>query len=152
MFSRFKLLKHSKATASNYIFSKCCHTFESNHFINNFVTIFFPAIFVKYEPSTKYEVAFRIQSECWKIRTRITPNTDTFHSVTIFHIIKHMYKKILYYWNSYQCLATLFKWKTEKKKLHNYFGGELPQQMIKKTLLYCLSRESVNIKSRPLKS
>ena len=25
----------------------------------------------------------RIQSECWKMRTRITPNTDTFHAVIL---------------------------------------------------------------------
>ena len=29
----------------------------------------------------KYSVSFRIQSECGKIQTRITPNTDTFHAV-----------------------------------------------------------------------
>ena len=29
-----------------------------------------------------YEVSLRIQSECGKIRTRITPNTDTFHTVS----------------------------------------------------------------------
>ena len=28
-----------------------------------------------------YGVSLRIQSECGKIRTRITPNTDTFHGV-----------------------------------------------------------------------
>ena len=26
---------------------------------------------------------FRIQSECWKMRTRITPNMDTFHAVIL---------------------------------------------------------------------
>ena len=32
----------------------------------------------------RYEVFLRIQSECGKIRTRITPNTDTFlRSVTL---------------------------------------------------------------------
>ena len=30
----------------------------------------------------------RIQSECWKIRTRITPNTDTFHTVSASHGIR----------------------------------------------------------------
>ena len=30
----------------------------------------------------KYGVCFRIQSECGKIRTRKTPNMDTFHAVT----------------------------------------------------------------------
>ena len=29
----------------------------------------------------RYGVSLRIQSECGKIRTRITPNTDTFHAV-----------------------------------------------------------------------
>ena len=31
---------------------------------------------------TEYGVSLRIQSECGKMRTRITPNTDTFHAVT----------------------------------------------------------------------
>ena len=30
---------------------------------------------------TEYSVSLCIQSECWKIRTRITPNTDNFHVV-----------------------------------------------------------------------
>ena len=30
---------------------------------------------------TSYSVYFRTQSECEKMRTRITPNTDTFHAV-----------------------------------------------------------------------
>ena len=29
----------------------------------------------------RYSVSLHIQSECGKIRTRITPNTDTFYSV-----------------------------------------------------------------------
>ena len=29
----------------------------------------------------RYKVSLRIQSECGKIRTRITPNTDTFYAV-----------------------------------------------------------------------
>ena len=32
----------------------------------------------------RYGVSLRIQSECGKIRTRITPNTDTFHAVLLF--------------------------------------------------------------------
>ena len=31
--------------------------------------------------SSPYGVSYRIQSECGKIRTRITPNTDTFYAV-----------------------------------------------------------------------
>ena len=38
----------------------------------------FPAFGLNTE---RYGVSLRIQSECGKIRTRITPNTDTFYSV-----------------------------------------------------------------------
>ena len=31
----------------------------------------------------RYEVSLHIQSKCWKMRTRITPNTDTFHAELI---------------------------------------------------------------------
>ena len=40
----------------------------------------FPTFRLKTE---RYEVSFGIQFECGKIRTRITPNTDTFHAVFI---------------------------------------------------------------------
>ena len=39
---------------------------------------YFPAFGLNTE---RYSVSLRIQSECGKIRTRITPNTDTFHVV-----------------------------------------------------------------------
>ena len=39
---------------------------------------FFPAFGLNME---KYSVSLLIQSECGKIRTRKTPNTDTFHAV-----------------------------------------------------------------------
>ena len=32
----------------------------------------------------RYSVSLRIQSEFWKIRTRITPNTDTVYAVFLF--------------------------------------------------------------------
>ena len=35
----------------------------------------------------KNSVPLRIQSECEKIRTRKTPNTDTFHAVKCFYIL-----------------------------------------------------------------
>ena len=38
----------------------------------------FPALGLNTE---RYSVSFRIQSECEKMRTRITPNTDNFHPV-----------------------------------------------------------------------
>ena len=31
----------------------------------------------------RYGVSLRIQSECGKMRTRVTPNTDTFHAVYV---------------------------------------------------------------------
>ena len=31
----------------------------------------------------KYGLSLRIQSECQKIRTRLTPNTDTFYAVQV---------------------------------------------------------------------
>ena len=36
---------------------------------------------------TEYGEILRIQSECGKIRTRITPNTDTFHAVYTIKVI-----------------------------------------------------------------
>ena len=40
---------------------------------------YFPAIGLITE---RYGVSLRIQSECWKERTRITPNTDSFYALT----------------------------------------------------------------------
>ena len=31
----------------------------------------------------RYSLSLRIQSKCWKMRTRTTPNTDTFYAVII---------------------------------------------------------------------
>ena len=41
---------------------------------------YFPAFGLSTE---RYGVSSRIQSECGKIRTRKTPNMDTFHSVRV---------------------------------------------------------------------
>ena len=46
--------------------------------IGSFSRLYFFALGLKTE---RYSVSFRIQSECGKIRTRKTPNTDTFHIV-----------------------------------------------------------------------
>ena len=37
----------------------------------------------------RYGVSLRIQSKCGKIQTRITPNTDNFHAVYIFHLFHY---------------------------------------------------------------
>ena len=36
------------------------------------------------------KVSLRIQSECEKIRTRITPNTDNFHAVGFIEIVEQL--------------------------------------------------------------
>ena len=42
-------------------------------------------VFPAFGPNTeRYEVCLRYQSDCGKIRTRKTPNTDTFHAVNYF--------------------------------------------------------------------
>ena len=51
--------------------------------IRNFSCPYFPAFGLNAvsRSRTEYSVSLRIQSECGKIRTRITPNTDTFYAV-----------------------------------------------------------------------
>ena len=44
---------------------------------------YFPAFGMNTE---RYGVSFHIQSECGKIRTRKTPNTDTFDAVSVSYI------------------------------------------------------------------
>ena len=46
--------------------------------IRSYSGLYFPAFGPKTE---RYSVSLRIQSECKKIRTRITTDTDTFHAV-----------------------------------------------------------------------
>ena len=48
----------------------------------------FPAFGLNTE---RYSVSLRIQSECGKMQTRITPNTDTFHAVYIAHYCSYEY-------------------------------------------------------------
>ena len=47
--------------------------------ILNYSGPYFPAFGLNME---RYSVSLRIQSEYWKIRSRVTPNTDTFHAVS----------------------------------------------------------------------
>ena len=48
---------------------------------------YFPAFGLNTE---RYSVSLCIQSECEKIRTRITPNSDTFYAVTVIGIKQHL--------------------------------------------------------------
>ena len=40
--------------------------------------------------TARYGVSLRIQSECRKIRARITPNTDTFHAVSVMKLLREV--------------------------------------------------------------
>ena len=44
--------------------------------------------------SERYGVPLRAQSECGKIRTRKTPNTDTFHAVYVSEITRNYEKRV----------------------------------------------------------
>ena len=55
------------------------HSVRSVH-IRSFSGPYFPTFRLNME---KYFVSLRIQSECGKIRTSETPNTDTFHAVVV---------------------------------------------------------------------
>ena len=49
--------------------------------IRSFSGQYFPTFGLKTE---RYSVFLRIQSECWKLRSRKTPKTDTFRTVKLF--------------------------------------------------------------------
>ena len=71
----------------NRLFSKNIHCVKTAG-IRSYSSLYFlfciVCIFVSFGPNTdRYGVSLHIQSECGKIRTRITPNTDPFHAVII---------------------------------------------------------------------
>ena len=72
--------------------------FSNKHFvksarIKSYSGPHFPAFGVNTE---RYSVSLRIQSECREMRTKITPNTDTFYAVKLgFLIRKPSYNLIL---------------------------------------------------------
>ena len=45
----------------------------------------------------RYTVSLRIQFQCGKIRTRITPNTDTFYAVKVMLRKKHRHDRTIYF-------------------------------------------------------
>ena len=55
------------------------HCIKSVH-IRSYSGPHFPAFGLN---TQTYKVSLRIQSECEKVRTRITPNTDTFYAVKV---------------------------------------------------------------------
>ena len=59
------------------------HCVKSIHPYSNFSGPYFPAFGLN---SERYSVSPRTQSECLKIQTRKTPNTDTFHALLDFRL------------------------------------------------------------------
>ena len=62
-----------------------------NFFIGSFSVPYFPAFGLDNE---RYGVSLRIQIEYWKIRTRKTPNTDTFQPVELISGIDYIIAKV----------------------------------------------------------
>ena len=64
---------------------------KNNHCVKNvrirsYSGPYFPAFRLNTE---RYSVSLHIQSKCGKIRTRITPNTDTFYAVNVLRRRKY---------------------------------------------------------------
>ena len=72
----------------------------------------------------RHEVSLRIQSECGKMRTRITPNTNTFHAACLIHVQRLM-KFVLYFSviqsmpQSPKYIESIAELKTKMKNLEN---------------------------------
>ena len=55
-------------------------------------------------------VSLRVQSKCGKIRTRITPNTDTFYTVRVVkNLIKSLYLSVRLAYRSYHQRCSMQK-------------------------------------------
>ena len=83
-FDAIGLQMYLKTTASKEFSCEFCEIFQSNLCCvkNVFIRSFSGPHFLAFGLNTeRYKVTIRIQSECEKIRTRKTPNMDTFHAV-----------------------------------------------------------------------
>ena len=73
--------------------SRCIKTVR----IRSYTGPYFPTFRLhteRYSVSVRiYTVSHRIQFECWKIHTRITPNTVTFNAVSKFEILLYVLHK-----------------------------------------------------------
>ena len=67
-------------TCRSWFLCRLVHCVESVR-IRSYSGPYFPAFGLNTE---RYCASLRIQSECGKIQTRITPNTDTFYAVVVF--------------------------------------------------------------------
>ena len=96
IFQTFRVLTVRKISEQNLML-----TFGKSVRIQSYFGLHFPAFGLNME---RYGVSLHIQSKCGKIRTRITPNTDTFYAVEmVFKNIKQylelmLQKKLKKYW------------------------------------------------------
>ena len=92
------------------------HCVKNVH-IRSYFGSYFPEFRLNME---RYSISIRIQSECGKMLTRITPNTDTFHVVVltsaIFFIGLWNYLKNSRQW-IYAIWSSLKKWMTCNKRI-----------------------------------
>ena len=65
----------------------CNYHCAKNIYIRSYSGPYFPSFGLNTE---RYSVSLRIQSECGKIWTRITPNTDTFYAVYFSYLHKNV--------------------------------------------------------------
>ena len=70
--------KKSHVCEKDYVWNPDTHCVKGAR-IRSYSRPYFPAFRLDVE---RYSVSLRIQSECGKIQTRITPDTDTFQAVT----------------------------------------------------------------------
>ena len=73
----------------------------------------FPALGLNKE---RYSVSLRIQSECGKIRTRITPNTGTFHTVRVTEMI--LFASIKTTWRCLEDSSCRRRWTIFSRCIH----------------------------------
>ena len=58
--------------------------------------LFWSVVFRIQTEYEKHSVSLRIQSECGKVQTRITPNTDTFYAVWSFEECTHAHEELIH--------------------------------------------------------
>ena len=77
------LWKHDSFFSCTSFLMHALHYVKNFH-IRSYSGPYFPAFGLNTE---KYGVSLCTHSECGKIRTRITPNTDTFYAVLYYHFV-----------------------------------------------------------------
>ena len=75
--SKSSVLRVTRKSLTASLFERCCRSLRKNC---PYSELFWP-VFSHIQTEYGYSVFLCIQSECGKIRTRITPNKDTFHAV-----------------------------------------------------------------------